>query len=161
MKQIATLLLLAVLISACQSGSDADGTERNQTPKKANEFIKVEEGPVYTFTVVPDQYNSCRAVFAQSEEEMTSGNFILATDLNKSCVLAIDGRMIQVDIRSKQTSNPSAQFYKFEGNGYMIDLEIRQTEIVAHNLKKVRAQLRIFSQSGFRDIFYIVGEIDC
>src|SRR5690606_600179 len=100
-------------------------------------------------------------VFAQSEEELTSGNFILATDLNKSCVLAIDGRMIQVDIRSKQTSNPSAQFYKFEGNGYMIDLEIRQTEIVAHNLKKVRAQLRIFSQSGFRDIFYIVGEIDC
>ena len=161
MKQIATLLLFALLLTSCQSGSDADNNSPVQTPKKANEFIQVETGPVYSFTLVPDEYNSCKAVFAQSEEELNSGNFILATDLKNSCVLAIDGRLIQVELRTKQTSSPRAQFYKYEGHGFMIDLEIRQTEIVAHNLRKVRGQLRIFSDSGFRDIFYIQGEVDC
>lgn len=166
MKQIALLLPISLLLligQSCQSGSDADSSDSNGlfSKKPKNEFTRVDEGPVYSFTVVPEQYENCRAVFAQSEEELTSGNFIFATDMQESCVLAIDGRLIQVNLRSKQTSNPNAQFYKFEGNGFRIDLEIRQTEEVSQNLKKARAHLKIYSQAGFRDIYYVMGEIKC
>jgi len=161
MKQIALLFMMALAFQACQSGSDSTTEDTRQQTAETNEFTRIEDGPINSFTVVPNQYRNCKAVFAQSEDELASGNYILATDLDKSCVIAIDGRIVEVDIRSKQVANPTSQFYKYEGNGYRIDLEIRQTEIVAHDLKKVRAQLRIFSDSGFRDIFYIMGEIEC
>jgi len=166
MKRIALLLpFLLLLLSgqSCQSGSEAesDNSQSIFSRQKANEFTAIEGGPVYSFTVVPDQYDACRAVIAQSEEELSSGQFIFASDLRKSCVIAIDGRLITVEILSKQTSNPSAQFYKFEGKGYNIDLEIRQTENVGNKLKKVRGQLKIFGQAGYRDIFYVIGEVEC
>lgn len=166
MKQIVLIFsfISVFLISqGCQSGSESNSDESSGVfaKKPANEFAKIEDGPVYSFTVVPDQYKNCKAVFSQSEDELASETFIFASDLSKSCVLAIDGRLIQVELRNKQTVNPTSQFYKFEGNGYMIDLEIRQTEQVGHDLQKARGQLKVFSQSGFRDIFYIMGEIKC
>lgn len=166
MKQIALLLSFVLLIlsgQSCQSGSEADSGDSQTifSRKKANEYKVIDGGPIYSFTVVPEQYESCKAVLAQSEEELASGQFIFASDLRKSCVIAVDGRLVTIEILSKQTSNPSAQFYKFEGNGYNIDLEIRQTEKVGNNLKKIRGQLRIFGQAGYRNIFYIIGEVEC
>lgn len=163
MKQIALLIIAVLFLQSCQSGSNAnsDTSDNPVTEKQPNKFTQVDEGPVYSFTVVPDQYKNCKAVFAQSEDELATDNFIFASDLKKSCVLAIDGRLIQVELRHKQTANTTAQFYKFEGNGYMIDLEIRQTEQVGHDLQKVRGQLKVFSQSGFRDIYYVMGEVEC
>lgn len=163
MKQIALFFFATLVFQACQSGSNAnsEGSNNQAASSQSNEFTQVDEGPVYSFTVVPDQYKNCKAVFAQSEDELATGQFIFATDLSKSCVLAIDGRLIEVELRHKQTANTTAQFYKFEGNGYMIDLEIRQTEQVGHDLQKVRGQLKVFSQSGFRDIYYVMGDVKC
>lgn len=166
MKQIAVLLPMAfflLMIQGCQSGSEAN-TEESQTnfsEKKANEFAPIEKGPVYSFTVVPDKYDNCRGVFAQTEDELATDHFIFATDLRQSCVIAIDGRLLQIEIVAKRTANLTAQFYKYEGKGYTIDLEIRQTEVVDQNLKKVRGQLKIMGENGYRNVFYIMGEVDC
>ncbi len=166
MKQIALLLSFVLLLlsgQSCQSGSEADSGDSQTifSRKKANEFTAIEEGPIYSFTVVPEQYDACKAVLAQSEEELASGQFIFASDLRKSCVIAIDGRLITIDLLYKRTANLSAQFYQFEGKGYNIDLEIRHTEDVGNKLKKVRGQLKVFGQAGYRNIFYVIGEVEC
>lgn len=169
MKQIAILLSFTVLSwtgFSCQSGSEANsGSSDNSgglfSQRPTNEFTQVDEGPIYTFTVVPEKYENCNAVFAESEEEVASGQYIFATDLRKSCVLAVDGRILEFDLVAKRTTNLTAQFYKYEGHGFMIDLEIRQSEEVGPNLKKVRGQLKVFGNSGFRDIYYIQGEVKC
>lgn len=166
MKQIALLLPLAFLFlmgQGCQSGSESDSKDGEGlfARKKANEYTMIDQGPVYSFTVVPDKYDDCKAVFAQSEDDLASDQFIFASDLRKSCVIALDGRLIELELFTKRTANLTAQFYKYEGKGYSIDLEIRKSEDVGKNLKKVRGQLKVFSESGFRDVFYIMGEIEC
>ncbi|MBY5958162.1 hypothetical protein KUV50_08480 [Membranicola marinus] len=166
MKQIALLFPLTFLLlmgQSCQSGSESNSGEKEGlfAQKKTNEYTMIEQGPVYSFTVVPDKYDNCRAVFALSEDDLTSERFIFATDLRKSAVLAMDGRLIELELFTKRTVDLSAQFYKYEGKGYSVDLEIRKSEVIGNNLKKVRGQLKIFSESGFRDVFYIMGEIKC
>ncbi len=168
MKQIAILLTFTILALAgfsCQSGSEANSDSSDHSGglfsrRPSNEFTQVDEGPIYTFTVVPEKYENCNAVFAESDEEV-SGQYIFATDLRKSCVLAVDGRILEFELVTKRTTNLTAQFYKYEGHGFMIDLEIRQSEEVGPNLKKVRGQLKVFGNSGFRDIYYIQGEVKC
>lgn len=166
MKQIALLLPLAFLVllgQSCQSGAESNSEDGQGlfARKKANEFTMIEQGPVYSFTVAPEKYDHCKAVFAQSEDDLASEHFIFATDLRKSCVIALDGRLIELELFSKRTANLSAQFYSFEGNGYSIDLEIRKSEDVGNNLKKVRGQLKVFSESGYRNVFYVMGEVEC
>lgn len=166
MKQIALLLPLAFLFligQGCQSGAESDSKDGEGlfARKKANEYTMIEQGPVYSFTVVPEKYDYCKAVFAQSEDDLASERFVFATDLRKSCVIAFDGRLIELELFSKRTANLSAQFYSFEGKGYSIDLEIRKSEDVGKNLKKVRGQLKVFSESGYRNVFYVMGEVEC
>lgn len=166
MKQFKLLLLFAILLlssQSCQSDSKSDSQKPETifSERKVNEFSMIDEGPVYSFTVVPDQYENCKAVFAQSEDELATDQFIFATDLRKSCMIALEGRLVQIELVAKRTANLTAQFFKYEGNGYTIDLEIRQTEEVGPRLKKVRGQLKIMGQAGFRDVFYIMGEVEC
>lgn len=168
MKQIVQnlpFILLLLVGMACQSGSESNSNSSEPKTifeqKRSNEFAMIEDGPVYSFSVVPEQYENCEAVFAQSEDELSSDQFIFATDLRKSCVIALDGRLVQIELVAKRAANLTAQFYKYEGKGYMIDLEIRQTEDAGQNLKKVRGQLKIMDQTGYRDVFYIMGEVKC
>lgn len=168
MKQITLpLALTGVLffLLGCQSGSESNnnptGSSSNSASKAKNEMAAIEETPIYTFSVVPDNFTGCTGIFAQTEDEMTTNKFIFATDLKNSCVIGIDGRMVQIELVAKQTANLQMQFYKFEGKGYLIDLEIREIEKVDQHTKKYRGQLKINDTGSYRDVFYIIGEVKC
>lgn len=156
-------LLLSVFVS-CQSGGESNNESSSSSlarSAKGNEFISTEDKNLFLFTQVPDIYNGCEGKFAKSEEDLESGQFVFATDLRKTGVIAIDGRFVQLDFVSEHVSSSGREYYRFEGKGYRLSLEIKKTEEVDNQIRRYRGQLKVTDDNNLRKAIYLYGEIDC
>lgn len=103
----------------------------------------------------------CVGVFSRTEEELDAEEYVFTTDLESRCILALNERFIQVDLTSKKVMNTDREFYRFEGNGYMVNLELREVEKIDRYTVKYRGQLRITDHAQFQKVIYITGITEC
>lgn len=157
-------LMILLLFTACQSDTKkkSNDPETIFDPQETkNEFIAIDDKPLFLFTKVPEVMTGCKGIFARTEEELEEDQFIFASDLETNCFIALNGKFLQVALTSKRTMNIDREFYRFEGNGYLINLEIREIEKVDKYTTKYRGQLKIYDHSKYREVVYITGKVEC
>jgi|GEM_PF-3423938 len=148
---------------ACQPGSgksDHAETIFDQEEKK-NEFLPTDDKNLFLFTQVPASLTGCIGTFARTEEEFEAEEFVFSTDLETSCVLAVNERFLQIDLTSRKVMNTDRDLYRFEGKGYLINLELREIERLDKYRVKYRGQLRITDHSKLQKVVYITGIVEC
>lgn len=155
--------LLLLLLMACQGGSGKSNQAETifDPVEKKNEFLPTDDRNLYLFTQVPGTLTGCVGTFARTEEELEAGEFVFSTDLESSCVIALNERFIQIDLTSRKLMNTDRDLYRFEGKGYMVNLELREIERIDKYRVKYRGQVRITDHSKLQKVVYITGVVEC
>lgn len=164
MKKLLIFLIFSFLFCiACQSGSNKNNQIETvfDQEKKSNQFLPTDDKNLFLFTQVPGNMTGCVGVFSRTEEELDAEEYVFTTDLESRCILALNERFIQVDLTSKKVMNTDREFYRFEGNGYMVNLELREVEKIDRYTVKYRGQLRITDHAQFQKVIYITGITEC
>lgn len=164
MKNLFILLSFSFLFcAACQSGSNKNNQMETvfDEEKKTNQFLPTDDKNLFLFTQVPGNMTGCVGVFSRTEEELDAEEFVFTTDLESSCILALNERFIQIDLTSKKVMNTDRDLYRFEGDGYMVNLELREVEQIDRYTVKYRGQLRITDHAQFQKVIYIIGMTEC
>lgn len=157
-------MMILLLFTACQSDTKKKSSNAEtifEAQEKKNEFIKTEDKSLFLFTKVPDEMTGCKGIFSRTEDELDEDQFIFATDLESNCFIALNGKMLQVELTSKRTMNIDREFYRYEGHGYLINLEIREVEKLDKYTTKYRGQLKVYDHSKYRKVVYVTGKVEC